>query len=194
LKKYLNYFLVAIILIGLPLFAWYYLSKGTQMRKDAMAELEVKSEVGNFQSVTDSDSIFYSESFHGKRWIVGIIGADSSRLHCIELLKNIYKQSKEEFAINIFTIVGLFSGELIPDMGKQLDLVQDRNWIKTYMAAKHIYLFSEDAFSIPEKYKNENIVVLVDEFGKIRQYYSLSDELEVKKMVRQIPVFLSLKL
>ncbi len=186
--------MVAIILIGLPLFAWYYLSKGTQMRKDAMVDLAVKSEVGNFQSVTDSDSIFYSESFQGKRWIVGIIGADSSRTHGIELLKNIYKQSKEEFTIHLFTIVGLFSGEMISDMSRQFELTQDRNWIKTYMAAKHIYLFSEDAFAIPEKYKNKNIVVLVDEFGKIRQYYDLSDDAEVKKMVRQIPVFLSLKL
>ena len=176
-------------MIGLPLYAWYYLTKGTQMRKDAMADLEPKAEVGNFQSVTDADSLFYSESFQGKRWIVGIVGADSSRENGIHILKDIYKQSKEEFTMNVFTIIGLFSGELIPDMSKQFELPREHNWIKTYMAAKHVYVFSEDAFSIPESYKNKNIIVLVDENGKIRQYYSLTDDLEVKKMAKILYYF-----
>ena len=163
------------------------------MRKDAMSDLEPKAEIGNFQSVTDVDSLFYSEHFHGKRWLIGIIGADSSRANHIDILKNMYKQSKEEFTVNVFTIIGLNSGEMIADMGKKFDIPRDVNWIKTYMAAQHVFVFSEDAFTIPESLKNKSIVVLLDENGKIRKYYSLNDENEIKKMVRQVPVFLSLK-
>lgn len=193
MKKYLNYLFLSIILVGLPLYAWYYLSKGTQMRKEAMAELQPKAEVGHFQSVTDADSMFYSESFKGKKWIVGIIGADSARIKHVTVLKNIFKQAKEEFSVNVFTIIGLYSGELIGDMGKKLDIPRNGNWVKTYMAAQHIFIFSEDAFAIPESYKNKSLVVLVDENEKIRKYYSLADENEIKIMARQIPVFLSLK-
>jgi hypothetical protein len=193
LRKALNYFFVAVILIGLPFYAWYYLNKGERMRKDAMADLQPKAEVGNFQSVTDADSLFYAESFRGKKWIVGIVGADSMRAKHLDVIKNIYNQAKEGFRVNFFTIVGLFPGELIPDMRKQLDLPTDANWTKTYMAAQHVYKFSEDAFSLPQNMLNKNVVVFVDEDGKILQFYSLDDKSETVKLVRQLPVFLSLK-
>jgi hypothetical protein len=166
---------------------------GTKMRKDAMADLQVKESIGNFQSVTDSDSLFNSESFKGKKWLVAVIGADSLRMKHLTIFKNIFKQSKEEFDVNVFTIVGLYSGELIPDMGKQFELPLDRKWIKTYMAAQHVYVFSADAFVIPEAFQNKNLAILVDEKGNIRNYYSLEDETQVVNLVRQVPVFLSLK-
>ncbi len=193
MKKYFNYLFVAIILVGLPLYAWYFLTKGTQMRKDAMSDLEPKFQIGNFQSVTDADSLFYSESFLGKKWIVGIIAADSLRDKHVEIVKDLYQQSKDEFSSNIFTIIGLHSGELIVDMGKHFALPYDANWIKTYMAAKHIFLFSNEAFSIPESKSNQSLVVFIDNQGMTRQYYTLSDGEDVKKMARQLPVFLSLK-
>lgn len=163
------------------------------MRKDAMSELEPKFQIGNFQSVTDADSLFYSESFLGKKWIVGIVGADSLREKHIEIVKDLYRQSKDEFTCNVFTIIALQSGELIVDMGKQFGLPYDANWIKTYMAAKHIFLFSSEAFSIPDSKNNQSMVVFVDNEGMTRQYYSLSNPDDVIKMARQLPVFLSLK-
>lgn len=193
MKKNLNYLWVGLILIGLPFFAWYYLSKGTEMRKSAMKELEPKGAVGNFQSVTDSDSLFYSENLKGHRWIVGIIGADSLRRSSLEILKNIYNQSKEEFSVKVFTIIGLYSGEFIPEMGAKLRLPREANWINTYMADKHVFVFAEDAFVIPPVRLKQDLILLVDEKGTVRQYYSLANPEEVKKMARQVPVFLSLK-
>lgn len=181
------------IIIGLPAFAWYYLNKGTQMRKSAMENLSPKSEMGNFQTVTEKDSLYYSQSLQGKRWIIGIIGADSLRIKHLKDLKDLVGQAKLEFSVNVFTIIGLYQGELITEMSDKLEIGRETNWVKTYMAANHVFPFSTDAFSIPESHSNQNIIALVDEEGRMRNYYKFEDKEEIKTAVREIPVFLSLK-
>ena len=193
MRKTLQFILLAGILIGLPLFAWYYLTKGTQMRKDAMADLQPKGLIGNFQSVASNDSVFFSDSFKGSKWLIGVIGADSSRASHVELLKALYKQAREEFTPKIFALVGLYSGELFPDMNAQFKFPEDGFWTTSYMAANHVYVFAQDAFEIPESLKNKDVLILLDEQGQIRNYYLLEDPVQVKLMVRQVPVFLSLK-
>ncbi len=163
------------------------------MRKVAMKNLEPKAEVGNFQSVTDRDSVFYSESLKGKRWVIAVINADSSRDTQIKNLLHLEEQASSEFAINIYILVGLFPSELISTMSKQLQLPARDNWVKTYMASNHVYPFAMDAFSIPESYKNKNVLIFLDEFGRIRQYYDLTNHEQLLDAIRELPVFLSLK-
>lgn len=193
MRKAFNLILIACILIGLPIYAWYYLSKGTQMRKNAMADLSPKAEMGNFQTTLDDETIFYSDSLLGKSWIVAIIGADSSRVNHLDVLLKIFNQSKEEFSINLFTIVGLYPGELIRDMSQVLKIPHSKFWLKSYMAANHVYPFSREAFSIPENLINQDVILLLDKNGKIRNFYSLSNKESIVEVVRHIPVFLSLK-
>lgn len=193
MRKTFNLILIACILIGLPIYAWYYLSKGTQMRKEAMADLSPKAEMSNFQTTLDDESIFYSDSLLGKSWIVAIIGADSLRGNHLEILQKIFNQSKEEFSINVFSIVGLYPGELIRDMSQVLKIPQSKFWLKSYMATNHVFPFSTEAFSIPENLNNQDVILLLDKHGKIRNFYSLSNKDSVVEVVRHIPVFLSLK-
>lgn len=182
-----------ILLIGLPAFAWYFLNQGTQMRKEVIARLEPKGTMGNFQSVTDRDSLFYSESLLGKRWIIAVIAADSSRQANVDIFKNIKKQIGNEFSFNVFSLIGLFPGELIYEMSSVLGIGSFEFWEKSYMAENHIYPFASDAFDIPESYKNRNLAILMDEQGRIRRYYAIDDPQELKSAIREIPVFLSLK-
>lgn len=163
------------------------------MRKSAMENLSPKSEMGNFQTVTEKDSLYYSQSLQGKRWIIGIIGADSLRIKHLKDLKDLVGQAKLEFSVNVFTIIGLYQGELITEMSDKLEIGRETNWVKTYMAANHVFPFSTDAFSIPESHSNQNIIALVDEEGRMRNYYKFEDKEEIKTAVREIPVFLSLK-
>jgi len=193
MKKTFNLILIAGILIGLPLFAWYYLSKGTQMRKEAMSDLRPKAELSNFQTSLEDESIFFSDSLLGKNWIVAIIGADSSRVKHLNILNKIYIQTKEEFSVNILTIVGLYPGEMLRDMSQLLGIPNSKNWLKSYMAANHVYPFSTEAFSIPEHLKDQDVILLLDRNGKIRNFYKLMDTDSVVDLVRHIPVFLSLK-
>jgi len=193
MRKAFNLILIACILIGLPIYAWYYLSKGTQMRKDAMADLSPKAELTNFQSSLEDDSIFYSDSLLGKNWIVAVIGADSLRAKHLDVVRKIFNQSKDEFSINIFTIVGLFPGELIRDMSQILQMPTSKTWLRSYMAANHVYPFSAEAYSIPEQMKDQDVILLLDKNDKIRNYYSLNNQQEILELVRHIPVFLSLK-
>jgi len=183
-----------LIVVGFPVFAWYYLSKGTQMRKQAMSNLESKGVLGNFQTTTDTDSVVYDYNLKGKRWIVGIIGADGLRNAYVDQFKLLIQQVSEEFSVNVFTVIGLDAGELIPEMTGKLKLPQDKTWVKTYMAGNHVFTFSQDVFGLPELLIGKPSVVLVDENGDIRNHYNLSDSNELKLTVREIPVFLSLRL
>lgn len=185
--------LLGIIVIGFPFFAWYYLNKGTQMRKLAMQHLAPKGMLSNFQTATDQDSVISSEGLSGKRWIIGIIPADSSRQENINEFKKIIAQVSGEFSTHVFTIIGLELGEQISQIGQQLDLPRKSTWFSTFLAKNHVFPFSSDAFSLPEKYLDKPLIVLLDENGQIRNYYSLNLPDEVKTAIREIPVFLSLK-
>ena len=129
------------------------------MRKDAMADLSPKAELTNFQSSLEDDSIFYSDSLLGKNWIVAVIGADSLRAKHLDVMRKIFNQSKDEFSINIFTIVGLFPGELIRDMSQILQMPTSKTWLRSYMAANHVYPFSAEAYSIPEQMKDQDCLL-----------------------------------
>lgn len=185
--------LILLLILGLPLFVWFYLDKGTQMRKSAMDHLSPKAEMGNFQTVTEKDSLYYSHSLQGKRWIIGIIGADSLREKHVQVLKDLTRQAKEEFTVNVFTIIGLYQGELISEMSEKLKISSESDWVKTYMASNHVFKFGADAFSVPDSHANQNIIALLDPEGRMRNYYRLSDPEDIKTAVREIPVFLSLK-
>ncbi len=163
------------------------------MRKLAMKNLEPKSELGNFQSVTDRDSVFYSESLKGKRWVIAVINADSSREKNIKILIDLVEQASSEFTVHVYTLVGLFPSEIIPNMSRQLGIPSKDNWVKTFMAANHIYPFAMDAFSIPEAYSNRNVLIYLDDIGRIRRYYDLSSHEQLLEAIRELPVFLSLK-
>lgn len=55
----LKVLIVLVILIGMPLFAWYFLNEGTQMRKEAMAYLTPKETISSFQCITESESLLF---------------------------------------------------------------------------------------------------------------------------------------
>ena len=185
--------LVFIILIGLPAFAYYYLQKGTNMRKEAMSALSPKQEIGHFQATTETDSVFYSGSLAGKRWLIAVIPSDGSREVLTNKILNIYKQTEKEFDFNIFTIVGIQEGELMYELSKKFKWPDTKKWIKTYMASQHVFPFVNSGLNISESYQNKACVILLDEHRMIRNIYDLNDEKEVKHLIQQLPVFLSLK-
>ncbi len=185
--------LVFIILIGLPAFAYYYLQKGTNMRKEAMSALSPKQEIGHFQATTETDSVFYSGSLAGKRWLIAVIPSDGSREVLTNKILNIYKQTEKEFDFNIFTIVGIQEGELMYELSKKFKWPDTKKWIKTYMASQHVFPFVNSGLNISESYQNKACVILLDEHSMIRNIYDLNDEKEVKHLIQQLPVFLSLK-
>mgnify|MGYP003525368618 CR=1 FL=1 len=168
MRRGLKVIIILVILIGMPLFAWYFLNEGTQMRKEAMAYLTPKETISSFQCITESESLFYSDSLIGKRWLVGILGGDDNRVKAAQVIENLYKQTSIDFDINVFTITGLIFGEKMSDVANSI-------------------------FIIPEKYQSIPCAILLDEHNRVRNYYSLIDESDVKSLVRHLPVFLSLK-
>lgn len=194
MKSKLRIFVVLIILLGMPAFAWYFLQKGTSMRKSAMQNLEPKETLGQFETMTEKEQVVNPLSLKGKRWLIAILGTKDQRKASAELLLKLYKQSKDEFQANIFSLTGLDTGESMPFISQYLNLPSDdSHWLISYMSSDHLYAFSKEAFSIREQYVNKPCIILLDENLTIRSYYDISKELEVQKLVREYPVFLSLK-
>lgn len=73
-----------------------------------MALLLPKETISSFQSVTDTDKVYYSDSLFGKRWLIAILGADETRKKSAEIIESLYKQTSIDFELNVFTISGLF--------------------------------------------------------------------------------------
>ena len=186
--------IIFLILIGLPIFAWYFLQKGSGMRKNAMAELKAKDTIDAFETPTENDIIVRQNFLVGKRWLVAILGNDDNRNLMAHTVLNLYNQSKEEFKPNIMCITGLKSGESMPQITQNFKFKSsDSTWLNCYLSENHLHPFTQEVFNLPNEYKNRPSVILVDEDLHVRNYYRLDDPDDVKKLVWQYPVFLSLK-
>ena len=186
--------LILLILIGMPIFAWYFLEKGSGMRKNAMLELKAKDAIDPFETPTENDIIVRQNFLEGKRWMIAIIGNDDNRNEIAQTVLNLYSQSKEEFKPNIMCVTGLKSGESMPQITQNLQFKSsDSTWLNCYLSESHLYPFTKEVFNIPNEYSNRPSVILVDEKLLVRNYYKLDDPVDVKKLVWQYPVFLSLK-
>ncbi|MEO6191008.1 MAG: hypothetical protein ABIO44_12255 [Saprospiraceae bacterium] len=194
MRSKLRILAIVIILAGMPAFAWYFLEKGTNLRKSAMRALVIKSSIGQFEIPSEKDYIIRPDSLKGRRWLIAILGDKESRIKNSQQLLNLYKQSKDEFHTNILSIIGLENGEAMPLTSQNLKLPSDdKNWLICYMASDHVYPFCKEAFNLESAYQNKPCIILVDENLMIRNYYLFNDEREFKNLVRHYPVFLSLK-
>jgi hypothetical protein len=194
MKNLLKYLPVAFVLIGLPIFSWYFLNKGTVMRKDAMKSLYVKSDLGQFQTVTDDDSTFQSSAMLGKRWFVVFIPETADFTQAMQISSQIYSQAKDDFSPYVLCISGIKSGISTIEISQNFQKKFDRKFCKNaFLAQDHFAKLGSQIFKIPENLVQKSLVILVDEKSKIRNYYELENENEVKKLVREYPVFLSLK-
>ncbi|MCC6754428.1 MAG: hypothetical protein IT266_10655 [Saprospiraceae bacterium] len=185
--------LVFIVIVGLPLIAWFFLSKGTQLRKEAMARLEPKGAVGPFQMSVDKDSIFDAGMMSGNRWVVGILGSDSLRRRQMLFFQELMKQAGDEFPVHIFTIAAIAAGERIEGISAEMGLPISPGWVRAYLASVHVYPFARGAFEVPNVYADKDLLIFVDEERRIRNYYLLEDELDRKQAVRDLPIFYALK-
>ncbi|HRI00281.1 MAG TPA: hypothetical protein PK006_04440 [Saprospiraceae bacterium] len=192
-SKITSAIVLVLILIILPIFAWYFLQKGTQMRKDAMQDLNPKGGVDLFQLTTDDDSTFTQSHFLTKKWLVCFFEHDSIGLQSLQIIKSINKQASEDFVLNVFSVMGLKEGELIKDASYKHDISNFKFWKKAYIANVHLYKFCDKVFQVPLELYNKPVALLLDQNSQIRAYYNLEDPESVKMLVKQLPVFLSLK-
>lgn len=185
---------VALILIGLPLFAWYFLNAGTRMRKEAMGSLKPKDAVQHFQNTSSDNLIITEDSLKGARSLVALIAADSQATEHVDIVLRLRKQSSEEFNLRTLIVAGQNFGENIDYLNSKFGFSTSSSDFRVcYMAASHVFPFGNSVFNVPSDYKDQSIAILVDDQLQIRNFYKLSDPQDVKLLVRHLPVFLSLK-
>lgn len=194
MNKSVKTLFVLFVLLGLPAFAWYFLESGTKMRKEALVALKPKEVISGFHHTGLLDIPISEDSLKGKRWLIGIIGADSLRIKNADILMRLYRQSLEEFQPFVFIISGLIFGEQTETVNQHCKWpVSDNHWKISYLNADHVFPFANSVFQIPAEYSGQSIVILLDDNLTVRNFYKLSDKEDVLKLVRHYPVFLSLK-
>ena len=62
-----------------------------------------------------------------------------------------------------------------------------------FIEDEHFSKFGREIFGIPESLISKSIVVLIDDKAQVRNYYNIEDPVVFKQLVREYPVFLSLK-
>ncbi len=191
--KRFNVLLVLFILVGMPMSAWYYLNKGTKMRKEALASLNVIGELNHFELTLHTDSLFSNSDLAGKRWLIGIVPNTIRQVKDINRLQALYRQAKSDFNPNFLILVG------VPDGFNQEDWFQRTNaqafmeWRFSFIHHNHLSEFSKKVFSIPAHLEHRPVVVLVDENNKIRKWVDISDDEQFRTFTTHYPVFLSFK-
>ncbi|MFZ1380149.1 MAG: hypothetical protein WAS56_10815 [Saprospiraceae bacterium] len=194
MQKLLKYIPILLILIGLPLFSWYYLNKGTTMRRDAMKSLVIKSKVSNFQILTDDDSTFTNQGLVDKRWFVLWLPQNADRENMLGTCAKIYDLAKDDFQPHFFSIIGFTTGENANSISELFSKKLNRKyWKNAFIEDEHFSKFGREIFGIPESLISKSIVVLIDDKAQVRNYYNIEDPVVFKQLVREYPVFLSLK-
>lgn len=194
MNRSFSFFLILIILIGLPISAWYFLNKGTQMRKAAMADLQQTIQLGSFQLPVKNDSMIGPQTLLGNRWLIALVPADTGRMeYAIELL-GLFKQTEKDFIPNWLTIVATKPGEDRYTLVKDFQWPEKSNWAISFLAENHLYPFSNEAFRVTTEFQNMPLIFFVDENNYIRQFYRMNNKEDMMRLVRQYPVFLSLKI
>lgn len=189
--KILRYLLILFVLVGLPVFSWYFLNKGTSMRKDAMASLQVKEQVPSFQTLTDDDSTFTKQNLIGKRWFVFLMPTQLDSGKSLSVVTQIYELAKDDFHPYFLTLIGfnqsISTVDIIEPLLKKLDR---KYWKNAFIAEEHFDNFTKEVFKLDPIVPS---VVLLDEKAQIRNTYPINNDESIKKLVREYPVFLSLK-
>ena len=193
LQKILRTGGVLVVLVGLPIFAWYFLNKGAQLRYRVMTELKPKSEVLDFIIAIEKDSIFSKEQLRIAKSLIAFIRHSETGQVAEKNINRIYTQSSKDFQprMIVFEVDSSFPDSVIM---KPKSAIANQEFVKVYQISENLFRSQfHSAFHLPDSLVKSNIAILVDTQLMIRNYYQLDDQAQLRNLVLHYPVFLSLK-
>lgn len=166
MKKLIQLAAITVVLIALPAASWYFLKSGLDYRKESMRKLGDFGNLPNQDLSVKGKSGLSTNDLENQTILIQKIDTGTDTVKIMQLFRQFEKRS--DFKL------------LVPEH-PQLELVS--------VNKPNLWLLSEDVNSsklfqaLGLIGANEDQVALIDFRGKIRNYYSLDDESDLRQLV-----------
>lgn len=190
--------ILAVLLIGLPLGSWYYLSSGLNYRLKAMEELQQFGELPNFGFATFSDQVIAKNDIKGKIVVSNFIHLQDTVLSShfgMNLLK-LHKQFDERTdVIFLVHVMDTTSGKINRVVNAFAEKYQLKDSLQCYFVSSDLNSLRHLAF---EGYKmppdtTMPYFAITDPDLVVRNHYDTKNPNEIKRLVEHIALLLPRK-
>jgi len=213
-KKITNKIQIAILaffIVFMPLGSWYYLQSGFDYHEDLMSELKDYGKIPEFDLLTQNNTRFVNSDLQGKMTIANFYDDDSpSTAISMDYTRRILGQFKSQKDL-IFLFHSLSpavqNDSLLKTFAKKEDLLDKRAYFlsgdkdqmtRLLTSSYKIPLlderkedgsisFKSNVNELPEEYP---YFVLIDTSLTIRNYYNISDEASMNRLVEHLAIIL----
>ncbi len=190
--------ILAVLLVGLPLGSWYYLSSGLDYRLKTMAALQQLGELPDFGFATFSDQVISKNDVKGKIVVSNFIHLQDTVLSSsfgMNLLK-LHKQFDErEDVIFLVHVMDTTSGKINRVVNAFAEKYQLKDSLQCYFVFSDLPSLRYLAF---EGYKMPSdttmpYFAITDPNLMVRKHYDTKNPNEIKQLVEHIALLLPRK-
>ncbi len=182
--KHLKTLAILFVLFGLPALSWLFLQKGLDHRRAVFQELDSLG-VAPVCLPLGSDSMQAPQAWKEETWLIAFVGSEreDSPVDVEGLLKQVYADMAENAALNVL----LFKKGPRKTSDQPPD--RDKHWFEVFAEEPGWSRLATEGFHWPQDdggKPESNLVALVNKEGVILNFYDLSDEEQIRKMIRHI--------
>ncbi len=210
-RKYIQGIAFFLFIVGLPLGSWYFLQTGFDYHKDLMAELNNYGRIPTFELVDQRGNKMTREDMEGKMLVVNFFNPNAdSYAPTMEYLRKMNGQFHDRSDL-LFVSHALQSNTDLKGIAEKEDLENNQSVFLSGGKAELLKVLakgyqipdldnrneedktiprSSDLINLPDDYP---YFILVDDSGTIRNYYDVTSEKSVTKLVEHLALTLPRK-
>ena len=187
-RKRMNFTQIAgmlFLLVILPAGSWYYLQRGFQHRKEALAELKDRGTIGAFMLPDQYGNIFSSEWLHKRVTIAAFLPNDAaqqqqwaSRLHDLHAQFD----DRNDVCFLLFADSSLMRDPM--EFAMENDLVDSLQWEILTTNGAELQVLAFESFYLPDAQQ----IALVDTGLVVRRHYDIMDNQQMGRLIEHITI------
>ena len=183
---YLKAALTFLVLFVLPLGSVYFLTKGRDYRRDAIAELGDHGKVASFEAMNQRGLPISPETLRSKVAVVNFLSenreAAKDQADRIAMVHQSFDDTEDVLFLS-FTLAD--SSVNLLDRAKALGITDHEQWFLLGASGDKLDWLQKEVFKLE---KPDNGVALVDTSLTVRRHYDLSDNPAMGRLVEHISI------
>ncbi len=178
-------FIIAFVLLFLPVGSWYYLREGFSYRKDVLKEMKPIEALPEI-SFLDLEGVQYvADSFQNKISIFTFLDSKKNDVATLNQISKVHEQFMEREDVRVFTFFSENDSSIVSDFSKK----RPKRWIfASKNEANNISALRSSCGNT-----EDSRFILLDMVKKRYNNYDITKADEYKKLVAHIAVLLPLK-
>ncbi len=173
--------LIVLILFGLPALSWLFLQKGLEQRLAIMQELDSLG-VAPVCLPLARDSLVAPQTWRQTSWFVAFLDERSTSETVARLLQRIYDDLAEKAPLQVL----IFRAKGGENGRKVINPLSEKRWFELSLENASWKALAVEGFNWPSDDAGKplsEMVALINEEGVILNFYNLSREEDVKKLI-----------